>query len=149
MDDVGLFDDRYFLYYEDTDLSWRMRLAGWDVRYIDDAVAWHEHAASSRVDSPLFRFHNDRNRLLTLTKNAPAGLAMAQVLRFPLTALSIRLSDDDGMTATRSAALRSFLTLAPGVLGERGRVRRADRSRVARLLGARGWSRGPAVAPLG
>jgi GT2 family glycosyltransferase len=134
MDDVGLFDDRYFLYYEDTDLSWRMRLAGWDVRYIDDAVAWHEHAASSRVDSPLFRFHNDRNRLLTLVKNAPSGLAVGQVLRYPLTATSIKLSDDDGLVRTRARAMVSFLRLLPHAAWQRRRSTKHGRAAVAGLL---------------
>ncbi len=45
--DVGLFDERFFLYYEDTDLSWRGRMLGWRYRYVPTSVVRHEHAATS------------------------------------------------------------------------------------------------------
>ena len=44
LDDVGLFDERFFLYYEDTDLSWRGRLRGWRYVYVPGAVVRHHHA---------------------------------------------------------------------------------------------------------
>ena len=78
-----MFDDDFFLYYEDTDLSWRLRSLGWRIRYQPAAVARHIHSASSVEWSPLFVFHTDRNRLLMLTKNARAGLAAREVLRYP------------------------------------------------------------------
>lgn len=76
LDDVGLFDERLFLYYEDTDLSWRGRLQGWKYLYEPSAVVRHRHAASSGVGSPVFRFYTERNRLLVVAKNAPARLAV-------------------------------------------------------------------------
>ncbi len=69
---VGGFDERLFLYYEDTDLSWRGRLAGWRYMYVPESIVHHRHAASSGgVGSPVFQFHTERNRLLVLIKNAP------------------------------------------------------------------------------
>ena len=67
---VGWFDDDFFLYYEDTDLSWRLRAAGWAIRYEPTAVVRHVHSASSVEWSPTFVFHTDRNRLLMLVKDA-------------------------------------------------------------------------------
>ena len=52
LDDVGTFDERFFLYYEDTDLSWRGQLRGWRYVYEPSAVVRHRHAASSGVGSP-------------------------------------------------------------------------------------------------
>jgi Predicted glycosyltransferases len=69
---VGWFDDDFFLYYEDTDLSWRLRADGWSIRYQPSAVLRHLHSASSTEWSPLWVFHVDRNRLLMLTKDASA-----------------------------------------------------------------------------
>ncbi len=69
--EVGTFDDRYFMYYEDTDLSWRGRLAGWRYRYVPESVVRHEHAASSKEGSALFTHFVERNRFLTLARNAP------------------------------------------------------------------------------
>lgn len=76
LDDVGLFDERLFLYYEDTDLSWRGRLRGWRYLYEPTSVVRHRHAASSGVGSPVFRFYTERNRLLVVAKNAPTRLAV-------------------------------------------------------------------------
>lgn len=73
--DVGLFDPTFFLYYEDFDLSWRGRSSGWTYRYEPTSVVFHEHAYSSKAGSSFFRFWVDRNRRLTLVKNAPAGVA--------------------------------------------------------------------------
>ena len=73
--EVGLFDPTFFLYYEDFDLSWRGRSSGWTYRYEPTSVVFHEHAYSSKAGSSFFRFWVDRNRRLTLVKNAPAGVA--------------------------------------------------------------------------
>jgi GT2 family glycosyltransferase len=77
---VGLFDERFFLYYEDTDLSWRGRLLGWVYRYVPDSVVRHHHAASSGAGSDLFRYFVERNRLLMLAKLAPPRLAVKAAL---------------------------------------------------------------------
>ena len=87
----GFFDDDFFLYYEDTDLSWRLRALGWRIRYEPSSVVRHIHAASSTEWSPLFTFHVDRNRLLMLAKNARPGLAAREAGRYPLTTASMAL----------------------------------------------------------
>jgi N-acetylglucosaminyl-diphospho-decaprenol L-rhamnosyltransferase len=45
LDEVGGWDERYFMYLEDTDLCWRLRRAGWDVAYEPSAVVHHEQGA--------------------------------------------------------------------------------------------------------
>jgi hypothetical protein len=124
---VGDFDEDFFLYYEDTDLSWRLRAAGWTVRYEPAAVVRHAHAASSDVRSRLFRFHDDRNRLLMLTKNAPAPVALRAAVRYPVTVASLTLRQGPGraMTATRLRALASYLRLLPRMLRRRRAILRA------------------------
>ncbi len=47
LDDVGGWDERYFMYLEDTDLCWRLRRAGWDVAYEPAAVVHHEQGVST------------------------------------------------------------------------------------------------------
>ena len=73
--ELGWFDDDFFMYYEDTDLSWRLRSRGWSIQYVPTAVLRHVHSATSTEWSPRWVFHVERNRLLMLTKNAsgPAG----------------------------------------------------------------------------
>jgi GT2 family glycosyltransferase len=79
LDDVGLFDERLFLYYEDSELSWRGRRRGWRYVYEPTAVVRHRHAASSGVGSEVFRFHTERNRLLVAARHAPARTAVRVV----------------------------------------------------------------------
>jgi N-acetylglucosaminyl-diphospho-decaprenol L-rhamnosyltransferase len=81
LDAVGPFDERLFMYYEDTDLSWRLRRAGWEIQYAPDAVVHHRHAASSGVRSPFFLSHNIRNRILVAARNAPPRMYRAAIFR--------------------------------------------------------------------
>ncbi len=76
LDDVGLLDTTFFAYYEDTDLSWRMRLRGWRIVYEPGAVVEHVHSGTSGEWSPFFTFHVDRNRLFMILKNAPVIFAL-------------------------------------------------------------------------
>jgi hypothetical protein len=145
---AGVFDDDFFLYYEDTDLSWRLRALGWRIRYQPAAVARHIHSASSVEWSPLFVFHTDRNRLLMLTKNARAGLAAREVLRYPLTTASLALREVARARHTRRRppvrptllrlrVLGSYLRLLPVMLVRRRRIAAGaavDRKRLERWL---------------
>jgi GT2 family glycosyltransferase len=145
---AGVFDDDFFLYYEDTDLSWRLRSLGWRIRYQPAAVARHIHSASSVEWSPLFVFHTDRNRLLMLTKNARAGLAAREVLRYPLTTASLALREVARSRHTRRRppvrptllrlrVLGSYLRLLPVMLVRRRRIAAraaVDRRRLERWL---------------
>ena len=77
--DVGLFDPDYFLYYEDFDLSWRARSRGWKHVYVAGSVVRHRHTASTVEGSALFNHFVQRNRLLTLAKNAPGAMLVREV----------------------------------------------------------------------
>ena len=110
---VGWFDDDFFLYYEDTDLSWRLRADGWSIRYQPTAVLRHLHSASSTEWSPLWVFHVDRNRLLMLTKDASAALALREVLHYPLTSASMLVrAGREGLRSRSRPALRPHLLRA-------------------------------------
>lgn len=61
--DVGVFDPALFMYHEDTDLSWRMRLAGWEVLLASRAVMYHDY--EFRRSTAKFYFI-ERNRLINL-----------------------------------------------------------------------------------
>jgi GT2 family glycosyltransferase/glycosyltransferase involved in cell wall biosynthesis len=84
---VGGFDDRYFMFFEDVDLGWRLWLLGWKVRYVPDSVAFHRHHASaSRLRQWREHYLLERNALFTIYKNydddnltkiLPAALALA------------------------------------------------------------------------
>jgi GT2 family glycosyltransferase len=131
--EVGVFDDDYFLYYEDVDLSWRLRRAGWTVRYEPSSTVRHQHSASTGRSSELHLFHDHRNRLLTLTRNASAPVALRTVGRYPLTTLSLAVRARRGeevpvglgSPALRRRVLASYLRLLPRTL--RARIRQTSR----------------------
>jgi GT2 family glycosyltransferase len=133
LDDVGLFDERLFLYYEDFDLAWRGRLRGWRYVYAPDAVVHHVHAATSVEGSPLFTYYVERNRLLVLFKNAPAGFALSALWRFVLITGSYARSDM-ATARRRVRALLGFARKVPRTLVERRHVRRGRRATDAAIL---------------
>lgn len=84
--DVGVFDPALFMYHEDSDLGWRMRLAGWDVVLAPKAVMHHDYDFSRSAR----KFHYvERNRLVNVLTHYDgrtlALLAPALLLFEPLT----------------------------------------------------------------
>lgn len=80
--DVGLFDEAFFMYFEDGDLSWRAQKAGWKFFYCPTSVVLHEHSGSSVEHSPFWTFYVTRNRLLILCKHARPLLALRAYASF-------------------------------------------------------------------
>lgn len=74
LDDVGHFDEDFFLYLEDVDLAWRARLRGWSSLHVPGAIVAHLYSATSGQGSPLKRYHLARNRLWALRKDLPRAL---------------------------------------------------------------------------
>jgi GT2 family glycosyltransferase len=72
----------FFCYYEDTDTSWRLRLAGWTIVTAERARAVHLHGASTAHGSREFHLWNERNRLYMLIRCAPAAVAVRELARF-------------------------------------------------------------------
>jgi GT2 family glycosyltransferase len=71
LEDIGLFDEDFFLYCEDTDLGLRARRNGWTCRYAPQAVVQHHYSQSSGAASPLKAWYVERNRLWVAVKNFP------------------------------------------------------------------------------
>lgn len=69
--EVGMFDPRYFMYYEDIDLSIRLRKSGYTLYFEPESVLYHAHSVSSQEWSPFFRYHTEKGRLLLLLKHFP------------------------------------------------------------------------------
>ncbi len=142
LDDVGFFDERLFMYYEDTDLSWRMRLAGWEIRYASSAIVFHQHAASSDARSPAFRSWNQTNRVLVAVKNGTPGIVIRAVSHASVHALKACFADARGgfrVPSRRVERQRQLRTLAsivgrsPQFARDRRRTSTNARRRVARF----------------
>ncbi len=80
LEQVGGFDDRFFLYCEDTDLGLRARWAGWKCLYVPEAMVEHHYSHSAGRASGLKAYYVERNRLFVLVKNFPAGMLPAAPL---------------------------------------------------------------------
>ena len=62
---IGFLDERYFLYYEDSDYSIRAKKAGFNIYFVPTAVIWHKNAGSTGGSgSDLQDYYITRNRLL-------------------------------------------------------------------------------------
>jgi GT2 family glycosyltransferase len=80
--DIGLFDDDFFAYYEDADISFRAQLAGWKVHYNSDAVAYHKQGATSKKIPGFAVYQTFKNLPLLFLKNVPSVLLLPIGLRF-------------------------------------------------------------------
>ncbi len=70
-DEAGGFDERYFMFFEDVDLGWRLNLLGWRVVYEPASLAFHKHHASmSGYGAHKEQYLLERNALFSLYKNA-------------------------------------------------------------------------------
>jgi GT2 family glycosyltransferase len=72
LDEIGYFDEDFFVYLEDVDLAWRARLAGWRCLFQPQARVYHAHSATLGQSSPLKRFWLGRNKVWLIAKNYPA-----------------------------------------------------------------------------
>jgi hypothetical protein len=85
--EVGGFDERFFMFYEDVDLGWRLNLLGYRVRYVPGSVAYHKHHASiAKFGAFRETYLLERNALMAMVKNyddetlaaaLPAAMALA------------------------------------------------------------------------
>jgi len=73
LEEIGLFDERFFAYLEDVDLAWRAQIAGWRCQYVPQAVVRHLTSASFGENSPLKKQLKARNKVWMVIKNAPAS----------------------------------------------------------------------------
>lgn len=70
LEEVGLFDPSYFIYYEETDLCWKIWLNGYKVIYVPNSIIYHKGGATiGKKRSPEAMFHARKNHVATLIKN--------------------------------------------------------------------------------
>jgi GT2 family glycosyltransferase len=134
LDDVGLFDESFFAYYEDVDLAWRARLMGWRCLYVPMAQVYHVHSATSHQDSDFKQYFLARNKLWTTLKNYPdpaLWLALPTILFYDLVADMHRLILNHTVSSIRGrlAALRRL----PAVLHQRRVIQRQRRVALSSL----------------
>jgi N-acetylglucosaminyl-diphospho-decaprenol L-rhamnosyltransferase len=141
LDAVGGFDPSLFMYYEDLDVSWRLRLAGLRVVLAPDAVVVHRHAGSSSSSGSLVRYQSMRNRLAVVVRNGSPRFVVRVVARTAARAARDLVSGERGQL--EASAWRRLAGELPGMVVVALRHRRrdgrtgADRRRVERLFSER------------
>ncbi len=127
---IGTFDERFFLYYEDLELSLRGRKRGWRYRYVSKSTAYHHHSATSVEGSALSQHYNERNRLLTMMLHAPLRTVAFALIRYLFITASYARRDlmspkfhgeltQPKTVVNRLKALSAALRLAPAMFMQR------------------------------
>ncbi len=80
IEQVGMLDDRYYLYLEDLDWNIRMQKAGFKTLYVPASIVWHVNAGSSgRPGNPVHEYYFTRNRLLLGMRYASIRIKFALI----------------------------------------------------------------------
>lgn len=114
IEQIGLLDPRFFIYYEETDWCARAVARGWKILYVPKARMWHRVSVSLGATSPATDYYMNRNVLLFLAKNR-AGMGK--------------------LTSLVRAATRNLLTVAAYTAKPHGGRRLPNRN--TRLLALR------------
>jgi N-acetylglucosaminyl-diphospho-decaprenol L-rhamnosyltransferase len=137
-DALGGFDRRYFMQYEDVDLSYRARLRGYRVWYAADAIVRHVGSGSLGTITPAAVFYGQRNLEWTWIKNTPPALLAATAISHAVYSLAgvvhyLRLGLGGPALRGKWSALRSLRE----VLADRAAVQRTrivDRAAIERWM---------------
>ncbi len=106
IEQVGLLDEEFFLYYEDMDYCRRMRGAGWRLRLCPEAHVWHDVSASSGGrDSPTERYWmaQSSGRYFRKYGRGPRMLLIVPFRLFSALKMTVRL-----LAAGKGEALRTY-----------------------------------------
>lgn len=148
LEDVGVFDERFFAYCEDTDLGLRGRWAGWDAVSSPQAVVYHKYSASSGAYSPTKMRLIERNHYLCAIKTLPMRsllcLPIYSCYRYLLMAYAVAIGRGKGQAGSKGELFRALIVGhvqacigAPGSLMRRRQTRRnTSSSQICALLKA-------------
>ncbi|MGD8397926.1 MAG: glycosyltransferase family 2 protein [Anaerolineae bacterium] len=139
LDEIGGFDEAFFMYCEDVDLNWRAQLAGWRCWYAPDAIVYHKLSATG--GGPVASYYTGRNTLWVIAKDYPGSLLRKYRSHIVRAQWAVAC---DALRAWRGAAARARLRgqLAglggwPRMMDKRRRIqsaRRVDDTYIGSLL---------------
>ena len=138
LNEIGLFDEDFFAYGEDTDIGLRARLMGWKALYVPKAIIYHKISQTGGQYSAFKLFFVERNRLFVIFKNYPSLFIMCSffytALRYWTQLLSILQNKGASRKYIKNAsfiivlktlikAYFSFIAQIPRLLSKRSKVR--------------------------
>lgn len=124
--EIGVFDQDFFAYYEDIDLSFRAHLAGWKVRFVPESLVYHEQGKTAgKMRSGFTTYQFMKNLPMVIIKDVPGKLLWRVVPRFWF---AYTLFFINSFTKGKGgSALKGWLmswVLLPKKLAERRRIQR-------------------------
>jgi len=93
LDEVGLFDSKFFLYHEDVDFCWRVRLRGYKVLSVPTAAVRHVGGSATRRYRHLVVFHTTKNHIASCIKNLGSRRLLGLAAHLPFFLLAVIVHD--------------------------------------------------------
>jgi GT2 family glycosyltransferase len=126
LEQIGLFDERFFAYYEDVDLSFRAQLAGWKIAYVPAARVYHAIGATSSRVRGFTTYQTVKNLPMLLFKNVPRRYLWRVAWRlFVAQVFFILRAFTRGHFWAPVKGKLVLLAYLPGALRERRRIQRS------------------------
>lgn len=144
LEELGGFDEDFFIVHEDSDLSFRARLMGYHCLYVPSAVVYHHVGATIGRESDTAVYHSQRNSEFVYLKNMPGSLI------FRYWPLHVAAMSASLISHTRRGKLRPYIhgkldavRMTPVMLAKRRAIQRARRVSVAEIdvMLSRDWLR--------
>jgi GT2 family glycosyltransferase len=128
LEQIGTFDEDFFAYYEDVDLSFRAQLAGWRISYVPNAIVYHQISATSNRIKNFAIYQTLKNLPQLLWKNVPLKLMPRIFPRFVIAYFMIwgRAISRGQIWASTKGVLASIL-LWPKKLSQRRQIQKSRR----------------------
>lgn len=124
-DEIGLMDERFFIYYDETDWFARAHNAGWRSVYVPWAKMWHRVSATTGGGSPRTDYYMIRNQFLFLAKNLKGFKRMSAICRASLrnsrAIVAYTLKSHGGARLRNRNA--KLLAMRDAILGRWGEIR--------------------------
>jgi hypothetical protein len=153
LDKVGLFDEDFFAYCEDTDLGLRARLAGWKTQSVPDAIVYHHYSGTTGRYTPVKAYLVERNHIWVALKSFPIpmliNLPENTIWRYILQiyALTVkkgaggRYTEDFSKASLFYTLIRAWWSILKGMPGMLRKRREIQRKRVVSRREVARWFR--------
>lgn len=123
--DGEYFDEEFFAYFEDLDLSWRAQMRGWGFAFVPAATGRHFRGGSGGKTSTFILACNHRNRLLVMLRNDTPAAFLRHLPGIVYTEMRATLHMLNLRPAALVMAWKDFFRLLPGQLARRRRIQAA------------------------
>ena len=117
--EIGFFDERYFIYFEETDWNLRARERGYLCRYLPNSRIYHKVSQAMKAGSPISDYYYTRNRLLFFRSHAPIRYRFKLIVLYTLRSLRYaRALRKKGLRHKAAAVVRGIRDFYSARFGE-------------------------------